>query len=80
MAFVRKTNAFVRHATWLDKDLHGPALEVLLYCATELDAGRGTTTTVTAYRQAWSALMADKPKDDAVATDDVDSLIEGLGK
>jgi len=80
MTFRTRVLAFKRHATWLDKDLHGPALEVLTYCAKELDAGNGHGNMVTTFRQTWSALMADRPKDGATVNDEVEDLIEGLGK
>ena len=78
MTFESRVLAFEQKADWLDGSLHGPALEVLFYCAALLDAGNGTTTTAMTFRQTWSALMADRPKNEGTGNDDVEDLIEGL--
>lgn len=80
MTFISRVEDFERNATWLDTNLHGPALEVMYYCAALLDAGNGGTTTSMTFRQTWSALMADRPKNEGTGSDEIELLIEGIGR
>jgi hypothetical protein len=79
MTFKTKVNAFKRSATWLGPQ-HGPGVQLLDALAQELDTGKINAGLATAFRQTWKTLLDAKPEGDAVSTDPIDSLIDGLGK